>query len=79
MALILTILSPAVWVSVLGNGEAVFPYTSPAIFSIPIAFFTIWLVSILDRSKRAAKDKAGFLEQHGRSETGIGAGAVAAH
>jgi cation/acetate symporter len=78
-ALLLTILSPAVWVTVLGNQEAPFPYSSPAIVSIPLAFFTIWLVSTLDRSARAVTDKAGFLEQHVRAETGIGAVSGTAH
>ena len=72
LALLLTILSPAVWVTVLGNATPVFPYSSPAIFSVPIAFLSIWLVSILDRSPRAAVDRAGFDAQRVRSETGIG-------
>ena len=73
VALVLTILSPAVWVTVLGNAEAIFPYSSPAVFSVPLAFATIWIVSLLDRSPRAAIDRAGFDEQQVRSETGIGA------
>lgn len=78
-ALVLTILSPAVWVTVLGNAAAPFPYTSPAIFSMPLAFVTIWLVSVLDRSPRAAKDRDGFAEQYVRAETGIGAHGAAEH
>jgi cation/acetate symporter len=73
VALVLTILSPAVWVTVLGNAEAIFPYSSPAVFSVPLAFATIWIVSLLDRSPRAAIDRGGFDEQQVRSETGIGA------
>ncbi|WP_324751215.1 cation acetate symporter [Sphingomonas sp. LY54] len=73
VALVLTILSPAVWVTVLGHAEAIFPYSSPAVFSVPLAFATIWIVSLLDRSPRAAIDRAGFDEQQVRSETGIGA------
>jgi len=79
VALILTILSPAVWVSVLGNAAPIFPYTSPAIFSMPLAFFTIWIVSVLDRSGRAAADRAGYLDQRVRSETGLGATKATAH
>ena len=52
-ALVLTILSPAIWVGVLGNADAIFPYATPAIFSMPAAFFVIWLVSTLDRGERA--------------------------
>ena len=79
LALILTILSPAVWVTVIGNAAAIFPYSSPAIFSVPAAFLTIWLVSILDRSPRAAQDRAGFADQEVRSETGIGAFRASGH
>lgn len=71
----LTILSPSVWEATLGNpaGSALFPYTSPAIFSMPLAFLTIFLVSILDGSEQAKLDKQGFVEQKVRSETGLGA------
>jgi cation/acetate symporter len=79
VALVLTILSPAVWVSILGNAKAIFPYSSPAIFSMPIAFLTIWLVSITDRSRRAAVDRAGYLGQRVRAETGIGAATASSH
>ena len=79
VAMVLTILSPAVWVSSLGFEQAPFPYTSPAIFSMPLAFFTIWIVSKLDRSGRGAVDRAGYVEQRVRSETGIGSAGASAH
>ena len=60
LALVLTILSPAIWVNIVGQETAIFPYSSPAIFSMPIAFFTIWLVSLLDGSPRAEIDRAGY-------------------
>jgi cation/acetate symporter len=77
----LTIVSPAVWEATLGNpkGSALFPYASPALFSMIIGFVGIWLFSITDRSGRAAVDRAGFLAQQVRSETGIGAAAASAH
>jgi cation/acetate symporter len=77
----LTVVSPAVWEATLGNpkGSALFPYTSPALFSMTIGFVGIWLFSILDRSRRAAEDKAGFLAQQVRSETGIGAAGASGH
>jgi cation/acetate symporter len=78
-ALVLTILSPAVWVTVLGYAEAPFPFTSPAIVSMPLAFLTIWIVSALDRSGRAEQDRQGYLAQRVRSETGIGATRASAH
>ena len=77
----LTVLSPSVWEATLGNpaGSAPFPYTSPALFSMTLAFLGIWFFSITDRSGRAAIDRAGFLAQQVRSETGIGASAASAH
>jgi cation/acetate symporter len=44
-----------------------------------IGFAGIWLFSLLDRSTRAGSDRAGFMAQRVRSETGIGASAAAAH
>jgi cation/acetate symporter len=79
LALVLTVLSPAVWVNVLGYSAAPFPFTSPTLFSMPLAFFTIWIVSSLDRSDRATIDRAGYPAQRVRSETGIGAAGAAAH
>ena len=77
----LTVVSPSVWEATLGNpkGSALFPYTSPALFSMAIGFAGIWLFSVLDRSQRARVDRAGFLAQQVRSETGIGAAAATAH
>nr|WP_319566837.1 cation acetate symporter [uncultured Rhodoferax sp.] len=77
----LTVVSPSVWEATLGNpkGSALFPYTSPALFSMTIGFVGIWLFSILDNSERAKKDRAGFLAQQVRSETGIGADGASGH
>ncbi|MBC7730701.1 MAG: cation acetate symporter [Bacteriovorax sp.] len=77
----LTVVSPSVWEATLGNpkGSAWFPYTSPALFSMAIGFIGIWLFSILDNSARAKVDRAGFLAQQVRSETGIGASGASGH
>jgi cation/acetate symporter len=77
----LTVLSPSVWEVTFGNppGSALFPYASPALFSMTIAFAGIWLFSILDSSQRAGVDRAGFLAQQVRSETGIGAEGASGH
>ena len=77
----LTIVSPSVWEAVLGNpkGSALFPYTSPALFSMTIGFVGIWLFSILDNSKQAAKERAAFPAQQIRSETGLGAAKASDH
>jgi len=75
LSVALTVLSPAVWEASFGNpaGSAPFPYASPALFSMTAAFFVIWLVSVLDRSEQAARERAAFPAQLIRSETGIGA------
>jgi cation/acetate symporter len=80
-SVVLTVASPAVWEATLGHakGSALFPYASPALFSMAMAFTTIVVVSLLDKSRRAAIDRAGFLAQQVRSETGIGAAMAAAH
>ncbi len=80
-SVVLTVVSPSVWEATLGNpkGSALFPYTSPALFSMTIAFVGIWLFSVLDKSARAKADRAGFLAQQVRSETGIGASTASGH
>ena len=74
-SVVLTVLSPSVWEATLGNpeGSALFPYTSPALFSMSIAFVGIWLFSILDRSPQAAKEREAYKAQQVRAETGLGA------
>ena len=81
LAIVLTVLSPAVWEAAMHHpaGSAWFRYDSAAIFSIPAAFITIWLVSLMDRSKRAAEDRAGYPAQEVRSETGIGSSSASGH
>ena len=80
-SLVLTLLSPSVWVDTLGNpaGSAPFPYTSPALFSMTIGFVGIWLFSVLDNSSRAQGERAAYLAQQVRAETGIGASKAAQH
>ncbi len=80
-SVVLTVVSPSVWEATLGNpkGSALFPYASPALFSMSIGFFGIWLFSILDKSDRAREDRAGFIAQQVRSETGIGASGASGH
>ena len=81
MAAVLTIGSASVWEAVLQNpkGSAWFPYNSAAIFSMTAAFVTIWLVSILDNSEQAQKERALYPAQQLRSETGLGAAGASGH
>ena len=78
-AVVLTVLSKSVWVDVFGFEKEIFPYTSPALFSMTAGFVGIWLFSILDKSERARQDQLGYEAQKVRSETGIGAAAASAH
>ena len=78
-ALVLVILSPAVWVAVLGNAKAIYPYDHPALFSMPLAFLVTVVVSVLDNSARAARERAAFDDQFVRAQTGLGAAAASAH
>ena len=75
----LTVLSKSVWVDVFGNKAAIFPYTSPALFSMTAGFVGVWLFSITDKSERAKIDRAGYEAQKVRSETGIGAASASGH
>jgi len=77
----LTVVSPSVWEATLGypKGSALFPYTSPCLFSMTIGFVGIWLFSILDNSEQARKDRAGYAAQKIRSETGLGAAGASGH
>jgi cation/acetate symporter len=81
LAVVLTIGSASVWEAVMKNpkGSAWFPYNSAAIFSMTAAFFTIWLVSILDNSDQAKKERALYPAQQLRSETGLGAATSGGH
>jgi cation/acetate symporter len=78
-AVVLVILSPTVWVAVLGYESAIFPYKDPALFSIIVAFAGIWLFSVTDRSRTARAEEAAFEAQYVRSQTGLGAATAAAH
>ncbi len=75
----LVVLSPAVWVKVLGHAAPVFPYDYPAIVSMTIAFFFTWLGSITDRGARAAGERERFDEQFVRAQTGIGSSRAVSH
>ena len=75
----LVILSPSIWVDILGFESAIFPYSYPAIFSMPITFIAIYIISKFDNSKRAKIDRYGFDAQDFRAQTGIGASQAVVH
>jgi cation/acetate symporter len=78
-AVILVVLSKLVWVSVLGNAQAIFPYDQPALFSMPLAFLVTIVVSMLDKSRAAEAEKKAFDDQYVRAQTGYGAAQASAH
>ncbi|MCU1717794.1 cation acetate symporter [Pseudomonas sp. 5P_3.1_Bac2] len=78
-AVTLMILGPTIWVQVLGHAEAIFPYEYPALFSMIVAFIGIWFFSITDKSKVAGEERARFVPQFVRSQTGLGASGASAH
>lgn len=75
----LLVLSPVVWVSVLENERALFPYSNPALFSMTFAFLGAWVFSVTDRSARAEAERGRYLAQFIRSMTGIGASSAHNH
>ena len=78
-AILCVIFGPIVWVDILENTKAVFPYKYPALFSMSIAFVTIIIVSYLDNSRQAKKEIAAFDDQFVRSQTGLGAEGAVEH
>lgn len=78
-AVLLVILGPIVWVQILGNEEAIFPYKYPALFSVTVSFVAIWFFSITDNSQDAKDEQEAFEAQYVRSQTGIGAEGASEH
>jgi cation/acetate symporter len=77
----LTVVSASVWEAVMHypKGSAMFPYASPALFSMLAAFLTIYLVSKFDNSKQAQLERSLYPAQKVRSETGLGSASASGH
>jgi cation/acetate symporter len=78
------VVSDEVWVKTLGNPQPVklFGYgmlDNPALYSMAIAFVGIWLFSMIDRTRRASREREAFEAQFVRSETGVGAATAHVH
>lgn len=57
-AVVLIVLSKAVWVDTLGISEqAVNPFNGPAIFAMPLSFICCWLFSVTDQSAQAQAER----------------------
>lgn len=79
VVLSLVILSPSIWVKSFGFAEAIFPYDHPGLFSIPLTFILIYVISKLDKSKRAQEDKKGFQAQDFKACSGVGVSEAVLH
>lgn len=78
-AMAFVVLSKLVWVDVFHFSEPLFPYTQPALFSMPIAFLAAYVFSKLDHSARAKTEREAFEDQYVRGQTGVGASGASAH
>lgn len=78
-AVIMVVLSPSIWVAVIGMKEAIVPWTNPALFTVPTAFLGIYIFSKLDKSVNAMAERDAFPAQLIRSQTGIGAEKASDH
>ena len=78
-AVAFVVLSKSVWVDVIGNKAAIFPYTQPALFAMPIAFLLAYIFSKSDSSVRASQEIEAFEDQYVRAQTGFGASGAAKH
>ncbi|NNG82140.1 MULTISPECIES: cation acetate symporter [Acinetobacter Taxon 24D] len=80
LAVLLIVLSKAVWVDTLGISDTpINPFNGPAIFAMPLSFFCCWLFSVTDNSARAQAERKAFDAQYVRSMTGIGASGASDH
>jgi cation/acetate symporter len=70
-AVLLTLFSKSVWVDVLHHAHAPVFLDNPALVSVPLAFVGIWVVSMLDRSARAQREREAFALQEFYGQTGI--------
>ncbi|EPF4734949.1 sodium:solute symporter family transporter, partial [Acinetobacter baumannii] len=79
-AVVLIILSKAVWVDTLKISDTpINPFNGPALFAMPLSFLCCWFFSVTDSSARAKKERASFDAQYVRSMTGIGASGASDH
>ncbi|MGQ9365468.1 cation acetate symporter [Azospirillum sp. ST 5-10] len=78
-AVVMLVLGPTVWKAVLGHEAAIFPYQNPGLFSVTLAFVSIWFFSITDRSQSARNEQKAYEAQYIRAQTGLGAEGASAH
>lgn len=75
-ATVLIVLSPTVWVDILGNKAAIFPYKFPTVVSLPVAFIGAWIGSVLVPDKKAQEM---FEQEKIRTYLGVGVADASDH
>jgi cation/acetate symporter len=70
LSVVLILLSPTIWVDLLGYENAIFPLKNPAIISMPASFLAGYLVSLFSSEKQAV---SRYEEERTRMHLGIGA------
>ena len=70
LTVVLIVISPTVWVDILGNPTAIFGLRNPAIVSMTVSFIVGAVVSLM---KREASAEAAFEDEKLRTYLGIGA------
>jgi cation/acetate symporter len=70
LSVVLILLSPTVWVELMGNATAIVPLRNPAIISMPAAFAVGIIVSLMGREPEA---EARFDDEKLRTYLGVGA------
>ncbi|HEX5393599.1 MAG TPA: cation acetate symporter, partial [Rhodocyclaceae bacterium] len=78
-AVMFVVLSKSVWVDVFHYKAAIFPYTQPALFAMPVAFLLAYIFSKTDSSVRAQAEIEAFEDQYVRAQTGYGAASASNH
>jgi cation/acetate symporter len=70
LSVLLIILSPTVWVDIMGNETAIFPLKNPALFSMSASFLAAFIFSKLTK-ETSAEEK--FEDEKLRTYLGVGA------
>ena len=63
-AILLVILGPVIWVDVLNNSKAIFPYKYPALFSVSLSFLAIYIISKLDKDKNEESFRKQYIDSY---------------
>ena len=70
VSVLLVMLGPTVWVSLLGFERPIYPYAYPTLFAMLANFILAWWFSVTDKSHRAFAEVESFDAQWIRSEIG---------